>query len=253
MCQRMSSYRCLSDDIIVPVTVSDDVIVPGTVSDDISVRVSVSDDVVLPVSVWWCHRTCVCVDDVVVPVSMSDDVVLLVSVWWCHRTCTWVRWCHPTGVCLVMSSYLCLWMSALKASPSLQQLVKFWMLTSGYLTHIDGGCEDEKEQEKSFTQSLSAHPAVFIWHQSSSASFAERVSLLSSVSILITWIWSSEQRRWKWSTDTFSNFNSQRTFTRFHKQITQSHDPQSVIEDIGGDIVGTQECEGAVVVVTLGH
>lgn len=33
------------------------------------------------------------------------------------------------------------------------------------------------------------HPAVFIWHQSSRASLAERVSLLSSVSILITWIW----------------------------------------------------------------
>lgn len=29
--------------------------------------------------------------------------------------------------------YLCLCMRALKARPSLQQVVKFWMLTSGYL------------------------------------------------------------------------------------------------------------------------
>lgn len=33
-----------------------------------------------------------------------------------------------------------------------------------------------------------AHPAVFIWHHKSRASLAERVSLLSSVSILMTWI-----------------------------------------------------------------
>ena len=36
---------------------------------------------------------------------------------------------------------------------------------------------------------VAAHPAVFIWHQSSRASLAERVSRLSSVLILITWIW----------------------------------------------------------------
>lgn len=39
-----------------------------------------------------------------------------------------------------------------------------------------------------------AHPAVFIWHQSSRASLAERVSRLSSVSILITWIWKRTQQ-----------------------------------------------------------
>lgn len=41
---------------------------------------------------------------------------------------------------------------------------------------------------------FTAHPAVFIWHQSSRASLAERVSLLSSVSILITWIWTRSQQ-----------------------------------------------------------
>lgn len=32
-----------------------------------------------------------------------------------------------------LSSYLCLWMRALKAIPSLQLVVKLWMLTFGYL------------------------------------------------------------------------------------------------------------------------
>ena len=43
-----------------------------------------------------------------------------------------------------------------------------------------------------------SHPAVFIWHQSSRASLAERVSRLSSVLILITWIWGAAvgQRGW---------------------------------------------------------
>lgn len=34
-------------------------------------------------------------------------------------------------------THLCLCIRALKARPSLQQVVKFWMLTSGYLDHQD--------------------------------------------------------------------------------------------------------------------
>lgn len=40
---------------------------------------------------------------------------------------------------------------------------------------------------KSFIWTLT-HPAVFIWHHSSRASLAERFSLLSSVSTLMSWI-----------------------------------------------------------------
>lgn len=117
------------------------------------------------------------------------------------------------------ATYLCLCIRALKASPSLQQVVKFWMLTSGYLISTDkipSECRNNlhlyiphcavkwdffelfkcsKELVlKCAVQDMRcewvhSHPAVFIWHQSSRASLAERVSLLSSVSILITWIW----------------------------------------------------------------
>ena len=34
----------------------------------------------------------------------------------------------------VLHLYLCLWIRALKARPSLQHVVKFWMFTSEYLT-----------------------------------------------------------------------------------------------------------------------
>ena len=65
------------------------------------------------------------------------------------------------------------------------------MLTSEYLIHkinVKWIYAHTDELLKFPSEIYTAHPAVFIWHQSSRASLAERVSLLSSVSILITWI-----------------------------------------------------------------
>lgn len=42
--------------------------------------------------------------------------------------------------CSKNTTYLCLCMRALKARPSLQQVVKFWMLTSEYLEHGETFC-----------------------------------------------------------------------------------------------------------------
>lgn len=53
---------------------------------------------------------------------------------------------------------------ALKARPSRQLVVKLRTLTLGY-------------------------PAVFIWHHSNKASLADLVSLLSTSSIMMSWIW----------------------------------------------------------------
>ncbi len=49
----------------------------------------------------------------------------------------------------------------------------------------------------------STHPAVFIWHHRSSASLAERFSLLSSVSTLMSWICYTHQNTTQW---TFMHF-----------------------------------------------
>lgn len=45
----------------------------------------------------------------------------------------------------------------------------------------------------------STHPAVFIWHHRSSASLAERFSLLSSVSTLMSWICYTHQNTTQWT------------------------------------------------------
>lgn len=50
---------------------------------------------------------------------------------------------------------------------------------------------------KSFTWTFT-HPAVFIWHHSSRASLAERFSLLSSVSTLMSWICYTNDNKTKW-------------------------------------------------------
>ncbi len=42
--------------------------------------------------------------------------------------------------CIKYTTYLCLCMRALKARPSLQQVEKFWMLTSEYLAHGEIFC-----------------------------------------------------------------------------------------------------------------
>lgn len=56
-------------------------------------------------------------------------------------------------------------------------------------SHHPKGTSHHPEGTPRHQGAVTTHPAVFIWHQSSSASLAERVSRLSSVLILITWIW----------------------------------------------------------------
>ena len=69
---------------------------------------------------------------------------------------------------------LCLWMIALKAKPSRQLVVKLRTLTLGY-------------------------PAVFIWHHSNKASLADFVSLLSTSSIMMSWIWEGQSITYHYS------------------------------------------------------
>lgn len=100
--------------------------------------------------------------------------------------------------------HLCLWMRALKAMPSFQLVVKLVMFTLGYLQiqnnirqiHLQTHNKNRAFAVKFITtkiQQLLSYPAVFIWHQRSSASLAERVSSrpvwsACPVSTIMSWI-----------------------------------------------------------------
>lgn len=67
----------------------------------------------------------------------------------------------------------------------------------GEVVDVDVGIAVKHKRERSDITDMNTlktlvwtvtHPAVFIWHHSSRASLAERFSLLSSVSTLMSWI-----------------------------------------------------------------
>lgn len=107
-----------------------------------------------------------------ISVSLADDIHGVRLYW------TSGMWLNES-LCSV-----CRWHFVLLFFSSFSTFTQSIIPTTSFFLLIHGIACEENE----------SHPAVFIWHHSNSASLAERVSLLSSVSILITWICQREIR-----------------------------------------------------------